>query len=135
MGIFTGGDDDAPAAPIDLVAAMRKVDATHDPAEANGLLTEAAAHIDACEQVIRGIGQMLGPDAFRRADGHIGDVPVLANMAKVVRARIDEVNAMRECLLVLSEAQVGGGSFRTAAFEIRDGKVTPDTLRTRFNMR
>lgn len=134
MGIFTG-DDDAPAAPVDLVAAMRKVDATHDPAEANGLLTEAAAHIEACEQVIRGIGQMLGSDAYRRPDGSFSDVPVLANMAKVARDRIDELNRQRECLLVLREAQVGGGSFRTAAHEIREGTVTPDTLRTRFNMR
>lgn len=134
MSIFTD-DDEPPAAPISMVAAMRKVDAAHDPAEANGLLTEAAAHIEACERVIAGIGQMLGPDAFRRQDGSFSDVPVLANMAKVVRARIDEVNAMRECLLVMSAAQVGGGSFRTAAFEIRDGAVTPDVLRTRFNLK
>lgn len=134
MGIFTG-DDDAPAAPIDLVAAMRKVDAAHDPAEANGLLTAAAAHIQACEQVIDGIGKMLGPDAFRRGDGSFSDVPVLANMFSLARRRIDELNRQRECLLVLSEAQVGGGSFRAAAFEIREGKVTPDILRTRFNVR
>lgn len=133
MGIFTD-DDEPPAAPISMVAAMRKVDAAHDPAEANGLLTAAAAHIEACERVISGIGQMLGPDAFRRTDGSFSDVPVLANMANVARERIDELNRQRECLLVLREAMVGGGSFRTAAHEIREGTVTPDVLRTRFNL-
>lgn len=51
--------------------------------------------------------------------------------AEITRLRAEN-DRIRGCLIVMSAAEVGGGSFRTAAYDVALNCVDADTLRTRF---
>ena len=75
---------------------------------------------------------IIGTSIFYATAGSSNLVQTMCLAAELDRLRAD-ARRMRECLIVMSETQVGGGSFRFVSAEVATAAVTAETLRRRFS--